>query len=275
MRRQCTRRVSRRDGVRSGSLAVAVITTLAGAGIVTASTPNRYDNYIGTGIGNWFDAANWDAGVPLSSDNARIIGSPTVNINGDAVGGLIAFGSDNQNPFINLGTGASLTSFGGITFGGNGGNVGGTNVTTFTQTGGAVTVEGPGLADTIIIGNGGNAVYNMSGGTMRISGPDWVNPGFLGLTVGGSIGGTSLASGTLNLSGGTIYTDQLFQVARGGANGTVNMTGGTINAGINVWMGSFGTTGGKATINQSGGTLNVGYNASGTNPGTFDNDGNH
>lgn len=106
------------------------------------------------------------------------------------------------------------------------------------QTNGAVNVTGNGL---VLIGNVGNGVYNLIGGSINASNNISV----------GATGGT----GTLNLAGGTFSQGGggTFRIGDSGV-GVVNQTGGTIVTYNNeVWMGQ--STTGNGTYNLSAGSL--------------------
>ncbi|MGO9109000.1 MAG: beta strand repeat-containing protein [Thermoguttaceae bacterium] len=145
------------------------------------------------------------------------------------------------------------------------GNNGFTSSGTLTQSGNTTINTNGG--EFWIGNNGGNGVYNISGGTVNVG--NWF--------VVGRTGGSSLSTGLMNMSGGVI------NMTAGGnwevsedSGGTLNQTGGTINLNPNnqFWVGQADSSNSLGVYNMSGGALNVpnwiavGRYTNGGNPGT-------
>jgi autotransporter-associated beta strand protein len=237
-------------------------TSLSGG--VAWGLPNQFNYFTGAGQQNWLSPANWSQGAPGAEDHVRIVSSGTLDINAPGAATLsLAVGyGDNLTPTVNLLPGGSLVSGNDVVFGGTGAVAGSNNVlATLNQTGGNLLIP----ANRILwMGLGGSAVWNMSGGTTTVGYPGFSSLTNLGISIGTGVGALP-STATLNMTGGTINSDAVFEVARGNATGNLNMSGGTINVGTEVWIGQFGSGGGLATINHSGGTINTGYNQYGVN----------
>jgi len=107
------------------------------------------------------------------------------------------------------------------------------------QTNGAIAITGGGQ---LLIGNVGNGIYNLIGGTVSVAN---------NISMGGNGG-----NGTLNLAGGTFSeSGGSFRVGDGGT-GVLNQTGGLlITTNNELWIGQSST--GNGTFNLSSGTLIV------------------
>ena len=127
----------------------------------------------------------------------------------------------------------------------------------FEQTSGTTKTEG-----WTKVGNAGNQVFNMSGGTFSAG----------DLAVGWKRD-ANLSTAVMNLTGGTFDARGAAFVGLEGATGTINISGGTFNSAGNTWgsfrIADFGT--GTGTMNLSGsGVVNaskytaVGGNGNGT-----------
>lgn len=122
---------------------------------------------------------------------------------------------------------------------------------TFTQTGGAVALNGNAYIGRSTTGQG---VYTISGGTLTNANSD--------LYVGGEFGGAANANGELNVSGSAsvnVLGDYPLVLARAaGTVGTVNQTGGTVTidsaSAVGLWLAP-GGAGASGTYNLNGGTL--------------------
>ena len=238
---------------------LTAVAASASGGSTAWGIVNRFDYYTGTGEQDWFNPAGWSDGTPAAEDNARVISSGTLDLSGSAAVSSLVFGyGPNVTPTLNLNAGGSLTSAGDVIFAGDGSVANGTGVSaTLNQNGGNIVIP----ANHILwMGDGGSTTWNMSAGTVTVGYPARSSLTNLGIAIGTGVsdGVTTLTpTSTLNLSGGTINSDAVFELARNGATGVLNMTGGTINAGDEIWIGQPGTTGGQATITQSGGTIVV------------------
>lgn len=178
-------------------------------------------NWGNTGEGNWNTGANWVGGaVPASGDDSRI------NNGGTAI---IDNGQDVASLFVILGDNS-------------------TNSGSLRMTGGTLTTT----SDIRIGGNGGtnggSAVFNHSAGPVLLNGGN-VNVGF-----------GNLATGTYNLSGGSLQVNSSTIIAIGNrGTGTLNQTGGTVYV-----RGGTNTLTGLLNIGRSAGGATPAPNASGT-----------
>jgi fibronectin-binding autotransporter adhesin len=250
---------------------------VAGVPIIAAATgtaygvPNKFNWHTGSGTQNWLDAAGWSDGAPTAEDQARVSSSATFNLDAPSFVNSLTFGyGNNLTPTLNLKPGGSLVSANDIIIGGTGGADTSANIlATLNQTGGDILIP----ANRIFwLGVGGNAVHNMSGGTLTVGRTAFSSNGNLGYGLGTGVAGLATNTSTLNMSAGTMNIDAVFEVARAGANGVMNFTGGTINVGSDFQIGqSFGLNlAGQGTVTHSGGTLNTGFNQPGqTNFGNF------
>ena len=249
--------------------------------VFTAQAVDKY--YTNNAAATYNNAASWNPnGVPGSSDNA-------INDNGSANVVQINSGDPNWNPWdVRAGNGTSasgayyqngpaVTVSGWFRLGVGSGGVG-----TYTLQSGTLTVtngtgmylrigeQGTGTLNInggtinhcftgispIIIGNRDTAVnygstvssgtVNQSGGTLYSSGEIWIGQGSLGT-------GTS---GTYNLhAGGSIFSTNWFCIGRAGATGLLTMDGGAVTKTAGSGNITWGTGAGNATINQSGGMI--------------------
>jgi autotransporter-associated beta strand protein len=222
---------------------------LALAGATPAlALPLVWDNYTGTGVGNWFDPANWSAGVPTLADEVRFHSNGTANIaSGNATANRLTIGAGaGTGGTINL-SGGSLTSIYDIKVGSGAGSAG-----TFNQTGGNISI--PWVYGLYVGAGGGTGTYSLSAGSTTLGSPFVSGTGFADVIFGEGSGGTA----NVNISGGTLSSHGVTQMGRGvGSSGTLTMTGGAFNMG-HVFWGGFGSTGGQVTIGQSGGTITTG-----------------
>lgn len=174
-------------------------------------------------------------------------GSGTVNLtNGTVVsgtdlwiGGECQTGSTNQGTFNQYGGSVASSSYFLLGRGGNGGFAAGT----YNLIGGIVHAA-TNANFTSIAGQAPSVgILNVSGGTFN-------SPG--GMIVGEGWGGSGTAAGTLNVSNTGLVdlgTNGVNMAANAIATGTVNLNGGTLRSG-SVFKG-----GGSATFNFNGGTL--------------------
>jgi hypothetical protein len=253
------------------------------------------------GAGNWSNGSMWSAGVPNSSDNVLIDnGNPkhspvTLDVNGSAnnlkidsddslsfdtgttlsisgntianAGQIVITGGNNANTVLGLGASTVLSGTGTVTLAysgsGNGAayilqNVGGVTLTN------EETIQGTG-----IIGNGGLALVNSSGGIIDANvsnagltlngGGDVTNAGLLEATNGGVLAiatGVNNATGNITANGGTVEISATVQ------SGTLNsLNGGTLE-----------TAGGATLDGSTNGALTLSKGSTYTgNPGTTTN----
>ncbi|MEK7949644.1 beta strand repeat-containing protein [Luteolibacter soli] len=229
-------------------------------------------------------AAQVHVGATTNSNGRFNLESGTITSNGDIyVGNANAGGSGRLD--ISAGT---VTSTGWMKVGHNGGsgiiNLANTGTTGGTLTGfglssGSMNVSGNYRLGGGDAGSGGSGTMNMNtSGTLTVTGPLHVgtqaSTGVLNLDSGTIavansffIGNAASATGTVNISGGTLNKTNnatAFAVGNGGG-GTLSQTGGAITVNGEFWVGSTST----ATYTMSGGTLSsdtwfvVGRNGSG------------
>jgi autotransporter-associated beta strand protein len=117
---------------------------------------------------------------------------------------------------------------------------------TLNQTGGTIVVNrefGVGTRDDGKIGTG---TYNLSGGSIAVA-----NNFFVGKEQG--------ASGTMEMTGGTMTTSDKLQIGHNQATGVVTQSGGTVNVQNEVFVGNENSASSVGTYTLSGaGVLNVG-----------------
>lgn len=127
----------------------------------------------------------------------------------------------------------------------------------FNFSGGTINHNG---GNAFIVGDGGNGFFNQSGGILTTPKELWIGQG-------------SGAVGRFDLSAGSVSVNNWIAIGRGGASGTLNMSGGTLTktgtSGNNLLVGA--DSPGPGTINQSGGIITstlsgtyVGNNSTGT-----------
>ena len=263
---------------------------LAAIALFTASTVSTHaqTNWTGAVSNDWFNAGNWNAGVPTAATSANI---DTVTPNSTEVRGAgatalnLAVGQSGTG-MLAIQNGGTLTDFGGFV-----GNLPGSQGTvtvsgagsTWTNTG-TIVVGGLGTG-TLTIQNGGTVNSGGGGsvglsagstGTVTVTGPGstWNNSPGGGLNIG------SFGTGTLTIAnGGMVINNTAFAANIGngaGSQGTVTVTGAgstwSNSSGVNI--GNLGT--GTLTIADGGivtgpvviatnagaiGTLNIGAGA--------------
>jgi hypothetical protein len=216
--------------------------------------------------GNWNDPLNWSTDIaPGSSDAGRINNGGTALI--DETGGAVTTGfvilADAPSTSGNLrmtGATSRLTTAFDIRIGGNAATTGGTGV--FDQLAGEIVMNGGNVNvgfGTNTDGTTGIGTYNISSGSLQLSGSNIFAVGNRGV-------------GTVNQSGGTIYVrgagtttgpaTAILQLGRNvatvGASGTFTLSGGTAAA-TRVLFGNAVQTSGTASTNtfnlQGTGTL--------------------
>ena len=188
----------------------------------------------------WSTGLNWIGGNPPTSGQDVFIGNnatgPTIDSTVTAVAAIIRMGGTGTTDNITI-TGGTLNSGHLILGEGTGSNV------TMDMSGGTANVY------SVWVGNNGDGVLNMTGGTMNISGePLYVS----------RFGG----AGHVQLDGGTINTDNFTMYD---ATASMDITVGTLIINGNV-TGTISTYIGNGWITAFGGdsTINVVYNSSTT-----------
>ena len=179
--------------------------------------------YGNSGDGDWFNAGNWDPGIPTSSDEALIYNDPA----GSVVMPTISTGSA-ECSILRLGHGvdyvSSVTVDGGTLTVSNciamGHEAGGTGVLSISD--GIINVNGDGsgteYVGSIRVGYGGDGILSMTGGVINLFGQ---------LTVGTWTGGVYF--GQVNLSGGTINAGSVGIIRESDENrGNIDLAGGKI-----------------------------------------------
>jgi hypothetical protein len=196
------------------------------------------------------------SGVQLGGAGTVAGGAGILNVSG---GGTLNAGT-NAITVFNTSSGTNIS---GINI--SGGTVSAGNLflpTTVNQSDGAFT-----LNQQLFLGSaGGTGIYNLSGGTLTVTGQENIGLGSGGSGTFTQTGGTNNAlslvdvgngePGTYNLQAGTLNVSAgAIDIAINGANGTYNQSGGVANA-LQVRVGAFGT-GGIGIVNLSGGSLGV------------------
>ncbi len=189
------------------------------------------------GVGNWFVAANWDAGVPTATGTARVDnnGWPTISTTG-AVAGTLQLG------YSLTGSGGNLDlEPGGTLVVKSGEYVGLQGYGTVLQNGGANTITG-GQLD-LGYGVNGNGAYLMETGSLTIYGGEIIGDQGLGafLQAGGA---NSVTNGDLVVGSGSL-SDGAFALD----GGSLVVAGDEIIGGSG--LGAFEQTGGSNVINSS------------------------
>jgi hypothetical protein len=192
-------------------------------------------NWQVAGPGDWFESANWDAGVPNSSEGANITNSSSTQVQINATSAecytfLIRQGAIHIGANGILTTTANANSF-----------VGYLGSASFLVNGGKAYVR------SLHVGyRNGNGVVTISGG--EVTGTMYVGSGVSGQSWGGT--------GTVTLSGGGIHENSAYYFKLGTgyntATGTYNLVDGTFSC-QHVLLGDVG----KGYFNQSGGTATI------------------
>ncbi len=247
------------SGVISGSGSV----TKNGAGALTLTGANSY-----SGVTTIYGGA-----LTLNPSSPASIGAVTIAGGASGATLIVAGGATTLNGNLVVGATSADTNAAAIFSGGNlsaqkiyVGNASGA-VGAITQSAGAVTttVGDPGFL--LGAAAGGTGTYNMSGGSLSVSGGN-LAVGVSGTgtftqtggsvsaaTAWGIIGRFAGSSGTYNLSGGQFTTASKLQVGQFGT-GVFNISG----SGIATSTGglAIGDAGGVGTVNLNGGTLQTG-----------------
>lgn len=236
-----------------------VLACAAGLAILIAAGPAAAQTSWTGGISAaWSNSANWDNGVPDNTMDATIncdsmmgvLYEPVLDANGSALNLYMGTSYDSSLTVSNNYTleVIPVDSAGGVIY------VGQSAYTTSTihQTDGTVRVGELWLGG-LAIGDSGEGIYQLDGGTLEITGRQ--------IVVG------EQGAGTFNQTGGTVNCPDAFYVGDNwyghasssypGAGGTMTISGGVFNGG--QYYGLIGTWGGNGELNVSGtGILNVG-----------------
>ena len=245
------------------SARVLLLGTMAAMGLAATAGAQTY--WADPGADNWFDAANWTAGVPTSSKNASIDNGGTAQIaasnalsqqltvgyTADTGAGAVEqtggthtvsntlilgfyFGSEGAYTLSDGTLSVGSTVFVGYSHSGSSGTG------TFTQTGGTHTIS-----SFLYLGSysGSEGTYTLSDGTLSVGSR---------CTVG--IEGT----GTFTQTGGTHTVGEIYLGFELGSEGTYTLADGSLSVGSTSYVGRSGT----GTFNQTGGTHTVGQDLS-------------
>jgi len=195
----------------------------------------------GSGTNDWNTVANWDTGVPATTDNALILSGganvgPLIVTNVGSISGMNIGNGATSGANVTIGAGGSLTSVGQFAVAYYSGGP-----ATLDVTGGSLSTN------SMLIGHDGGGTVTLSSGSITNSAGSVV--GFNGALAGDY--------GVLNISGGLYSSGGLMQVGSniGAATpGTINMTGGTLDtmtAGQSLNIGATGI----GQVNLDGGLI--------------------
>jgi len=232
----------------AAALAAAGLVLGLGAGTVRAGTTE----WVNPGVGDWFEPANWSAGVPTSSDDAYVANGGTAQVGKDGAeaAGLVV-GEDRWNPpsFLEVTAGGEVSS----TTGYLGYYLGAQGTATVTGAGSAWTNSGD-----LSVGYAGIGRLTIeAGGQVSNTG------GFLGFEDGGQGTATVTGAGSTWTNSGGLHV---------GYKGTGTLTveaGGRVSS-EGGCLGSFSSSEGTATVTGAGsawtnsGDLSVGRYGTGT-----------
>jgi T5SS/PEP-CTERM-associated repeat protein len=162
----------------------------------TVATRAQTTNWTGAISSNWFNASNWDNGVPgaTSATINTVNPNPTVVAAAGALAQSLNVGTPNGLGNLTITNGGTLTTFGGVNIG-----------TGFGR--GDVTVTGPG-SQLFVINSGvqvGSGVGNGIG-TLTVTNGGFVNGQILGPPQIIAVGGGGVFSGALIGDGGVTST---------------------------------------------------------------------
>ena len=226
-------------------------TSVVALGLVLATTtPSRAADisWLGGTSTDWFDPANWSAGVPTSADIARIdlvSPNPTV-VDGAAVGGPNAVTSvflvgDTGTGMLTIQNGGTLSSASGAQTSTVGSKAGSTGTMIIDGLGSSYTNTGTAL----VVGGAGT-------GTLTIKNGATAN------TSGGRIGDNAGGNGTVTVDGtGSSWTGPSNFYVGAAGHGTLTVrNGGLVDVG-NAYIGSSSTGTGDVAVDGQNSNLNV------------------
>jgi autotransporter-associated beta strand protein/T5SS/PEP-CTERM-associated repeat protein len=178
----------------------------------------------------------------IGNENAGAQGTYTLSGTGALnVADELVVGRESGTGILNVNGGALTTSGNGNMYVGRRNGTG-----TLNQTAGVISVIrefGVGTRDDNKIGTG---TYNLSGGSLTVA-----NNIFLGKEQG--------SSGTLNMTGGTLGTNESLRIGHNQATGVLSQSAGTVNVQNEVYVGNESNASSVGTYSLSGtGVLNVG-----------------
>lgn len=203
-------------GQRARAFRAALLATTALTACVIAAAPAGAADWTGA-IGDWFDPANWNSGVPTSGDDAYINNGGTAEIGADGAAASnvwIGQNAGHSGAVEVTGPDAELTASGGVYIGHSGsgrldisgggvvnGGVG-TTIGAASTSDGSVTVDGDGSA----FNNSGLTVGNDGEGTLDIT-----NGGYV-FSTSSILGSRSTGNGTVNISGAGSLWESLYSL---------------------------------------------------------------
>jgi autotransporter-associated beta strand protein len=216
----------------------------------------------GTGNGNWlyvgYSGATSIFNLADTSGNGGTLtgyaqGTGSFNVGGTAQSGTMYVGLDNNTTStVNINTTGTLAG-GTMYVGGAGSSSGTVNLDSGTVKFTTLEIAGRPFNNPA---NGGASSFNMSGGTVNISGSTYVAP---------STRNTTAQNGTLSIQGGTFNDENDFVTGLAGAataTANVSLTGGTLNIASTTkrWMviGMYDFVNSNITVD--GGKLNLNTN---------------
>jgi autotransporter-associated beta strand protein len=178
----------------------------------------------------------------IGNENTGASGTYTLSGTGALnVANEVVVGRESGTGILNVDGGTMTTTGNGNMYVGRRNGTG-----TLNQTGGTIVVNrefGVGTRDDGKIGTG---TYNLSGGSIAVA-----NNFFVGKEQG--------ASGTMEMTGGTMTTSDKLQIGHNQATGVVTQSGGTVNVQNEVFVGNENSASSVGTYTLSGaGVLNVG-----------------
>jgi autotransporter-associated beta strand protein len=178
----------------------------------------------------------------IGNENAGALGTYTLSGTGALnVANELVVGRESGTGILNVNGGTLTTSGNGNMYVGRRNGTG-----TLNQTAGVISVIrefGVGTRDDNKIGTG---TYNLSGGSLTVA-----NNIFLGKEQG--------SSGTLNMTGGTLGTNESLRIGHNQATGVLSQSAGTVNVQNEVYVGNESNASSVGTYSLSGtGVLNVG-----------------
>ena len=260
---------------RRGSLRAVLMVTTALTASALVSTPAHASNWTGT-IGDWFDPANWNSGVPTSGDQANINNGGTAQIGADgaAVSSIWIGQNAGQSGTLEVtGPDVTLTAPSGVYVGFSGSgtldissggvvNNGGAVIGVTSTGSGSVTVDGEGSA----LNSAGFTVGNDGEGALDIT-----NGGYV-FSTSSSIGSGSTGSGTATIDGEGSLWESLYTlyVGYGGEAALDISNGGAMRTHEVGYVGFVAGSTGAVTVDGTDSTwtvdwdLYVGYQGDGT-----------
>jgi hypothetical protein len=250
------------------TIAAAVVVSAAFAAVVPGAA-HAQTNW-SAGSGDWFDAANWSAGVPTSAIDANVANGGTANIAATpAVAQNLNLGGATGSGSLDL-TGATTTlSTTGTYVGRAAGGIGSFTLTDARHAVGNLYVGyDAGSVGQYQINSGGARFGAFNGVSTRTIG--YAGSGTLtqdGGTLSGTLklGDLATGSGLYRLNAGSYATSTLVQVGLAGG-GTVQQAGGTFSTISTLLVGQATPGTGHGVYNLSAGSLsaqkvNVGLNS--------------